>query len=256
MSSHFLNASHCSFNLIFVQGPSSTALHPLLSREVAKFRRWERRQRMEAEKRYYRDLKDALPESSNEEVTRPTLLNRGGSFSTRKFNNQAFNFCFCAVHDLATQHILDLEERNKELKARIAKKEAEIQEILALPAAYRDLKDALPDCSNQEATWPTLLNQGGSYSTRKINHQALNFYFHAMYDLATQHILDLEERNKELKARIMEEERKVASARLQRLWSGPYPDKKISLSRYPFLLSRLKRTKVLRPNRLSGQEDR
>ena len=37
---------------------------------------------MEAEKHYFRDLKDALPDSSNEEVTRPTLLNRGGSFST------------------------------------------------------------------------------------------------------------------------------------------------------------------------------
>ena len=85
---------------------------------------------MEAEKHYFRDLKDALPDSSNEEVTRPTLLNRGGSFSTRNFNNLAFNFCFHAVHDLATQHILNLEERNKELKARIAKKEAEIHDEL------------------------------------------------------------------------------------------------------------------------------
>ena len=33
------------------------------------------------------------------------------------------------MHDLATQHILDLEERNKELKARIAKKEAEIHKL-------------------------------------------------------------------------------------------------------------------------------
>lgn len=34
------------------------------------------------------------------------------------------------MHGLATQHILNLEERNKELRARIAKEEEDIEHLL------------------------------------------------------------------------------------------------------------------------------
>jgi cell division protein FtsB len=44
------------------------------------------------------------------------------------FYHQALNFAFLH-HDLATQHIRDLDERNKELRARIVKEEAEIEHL-------------------------------------------------------------------------------------------------------------------------------
>ena len=103
---------------------------------------------MEAEKRYdaelcdaYYKLKDALPDCSNQEATRPNLLNRGVSYSTRNFNHQAFNFYFLAVHDLATQHILDLEERNKEIRARILEEEEIYFELLSSQYQFPSLRD-------------------------------------------------------------------------------------------------------------------
>jgi len=125
-------------------GRSSTALRDiLLSKEETT-----RRQRIEAEKRLYdeffkhidlrhgaglaekrryhelfkhldlraayRNLKNALPDAGNQEATRPTLLDR------------------------ATQHIVDLEERNKELRARIVKEEAEIERLNRLQGEGKD----------------------------------------------------------------------------------------------------------------------
>ena len=146
-------------NLLSIQGPSrtrtpvireySTLSGFLEELEKGRRRRVEenRRKRVMAEtkRRYdlhaaYRDLKDALPDSGNQEVTKPILLNRGGSYSTRNFNHQAFNFFFLAMHDrdLATQHILDLEEHNKELRARIVKEEAVIEHLNQLQGRRED----------------------------------------------------------------------------------------------------------------------
>lgn len=104
VSTHLPNTSHCFLNLLSIQGPSRTAV--TAPREYIRFSEEATRKKGRCDVLFkhlnlraaYRNLKDALPDAGNQEATRPILLDRGGSYSTRNFlttRHLTFSFLTC-----------------------------------------------------------------------------------------------------------------------------------------------------------------